>query len=134
MSTVNKLIVKIRLKLSDLEVKIYSPYEVIEAINEAKQELLTTAEKYYASYSFKYDKNDIEADDNDSGWPDFFDNTLVECAVIILSPGDYLAKEQAKENWRRKTVSLLSRYSTETGIEVKYYHDLSYLYDNIGGS
>lgn len=134
MSTVNKLIINIRLKLSDLEMKTYSQYEVIEAINEAKQELLTTAEKYYASYSFEYDKNDIETESDYSGWPDFLDNTLVECAIIILSQGDYLAKEQAKENWRRKTVSLLARYSTETGIEVKDYHDLSYVYDNTGGS
>ena len=131
MSAVNKLMVKIRLKLNDLELKIYSPYEVMEAINDAKQDLLTTAEKYYASYSFKYSKHDIETGDDDSGWPDIFDNTIVDYAVIVLSQGDYLAKEQAKEYWRKKAIGLLARYSTETGIEIRDYHDFPY--GNDGG-
>lgn len=121
---VSNIAMRVRIKLRDLSVSKFNPFEVLEAINEALRELRVMAVRYYAKYSFTIpgegDLNEID----DTEWPSVFDDVIIEYAYLYLSDGEYTAKEQAKTLWRQKVLGLLSQFNIDENT-VKEYFDLS---------
>jgi hypothetical protein len=134
MSTLNKLIYRLRLKLKDTDATTYSRYEALDAMKETLGELKTTVTKFYTHFNFvipgEKDKRlpldcgdsivnsdmDNLTEDDDTGWPSSFDSLIIEYALILLSPGDYGTKEQAKMLWQQKVLSLASTMNIENNL------------------
>lgn len=112
MTTLNKLIVKVRLKVRDTDMVTYSPYEVLLAINESINELKKTVTQYYRVLSFIVpDVLELTPSD-ETGFPTDFDDLIIEYALQELLPGDYMAKEQIKSYWKTKVISMASKFNS----------------------
>lgn len=137
MSAMNKLVVKIRLKLRDMDGAQYSAYEIVDAINETIGELWQVVTLYYKKLTFPVPAPVVLKESDDTGWPDIFDGLLIEHCLILLMPGDYIAKEQVKELWRTKVISLAGAMKKEKVLQSDcwnlYYKDDSEDEDEEGG-
>ncbi|MDF2499300.1 MAG: hypothetical protein K0Q77_14 [Anaerosporomusa subterranea] len=106
MSILNKLVIKVRLKLRDMDAAKYSAYEVMDAMNETISELRQVVKLYYKKLTFPIPEPAKLKAEDETGWPDDFDNLIIEHCIILLAPGDYSAKEEAKVYWKGKVISL----------------------------
>lgn len=124
MTTANKIATRVRNKVRDLPILKYGTFEMIEAINEALRELYALSKKYYNKYSFTVPSViEIESLEDEIEWPSYFDDLIIEYSVIALTDGDYSTKEQVKDYWRKKAISLLSEMNTETQRTTRdYFH------------
>ncbi|MBP2643965.1 MAG: hypothetical protein H6Q67_1852 [Firmicutes bacterium] len=127
MSTVNKIVYRLRLKLKDMDESTCSKYEVQDALDETLTEMRNLVTQFYSHISFMEQKQDdlpleegetvIDADGEvefeEMGFPEEFNGIIIEYALILLSPGDYATKEQAKQLWQQKVLSLASTFSNE---------------------
>lgn len=108
MTTLNKLINRLRPKITDTEIKSYSRPELLDAINESIREIRKTVIQFYDHLKFTLPSVADLTEANDTGWPVDFDELIIEYATIVLLPSDYGTKEQAKILWKQKVLSLVS--------------------------
>lgn len=126
MTTLNTLSLRARMQLGDTNLQKISPYEITDALNETIRELRKTVTQYYTTLSFTVPAKGAKTNTDDSGWPDEFDELMVDYACILLTPADFSTKKQLKEAWRSWVMRQTAQYnSDDTGYTVKDYFDLS---------
>jgi len=127
MSAVSAIIYRLRLKLKDMDAVNYSKYEIQDALDETLSEMNILVKQYYEHLTFMDQDNeklpleegetvvdaDGEVEFEETGFPDEFNSLIIEYAIIMLSSGDYGTKEQAKELWKQKVVSLAGTFNDE---------------------
>jgi len=130
MSAVSEIIYRLRLKLKDMDAVNYSKYEVQDALDETLSEMNTLVKQYYGHLTFIDQDNeklpleegetvinsDGEVEFEETGFPDEFNGLIIEYAIILLSPGDYATKEQAKQLWQQKVLSLASTFNNDNNL------------------
>jgi len=130
MSAVSAIIYRLRLKLKDMDAVNYSKYEVKDALDETISEMKTLVKQYYGHLTFMdQDKENLPLDEGETvvdangevefeetGFPDEFNGLIIDYAIIVLSPGDYATKEQAKVLWQQKVLSLASTFNDENNL------------------
>ena len=109
-SVLSKLIFRLRLKLKDTGQVSLSKYEILEAFNEAIRDTRKIVTRFYSKVSFTLPEEKDLLENEESGFPTDFDDLIIERAFIVLSPGDYGAKEQAKSFWEKKVISLAGKF------------------------
>lgn len=108
MTTLKKLAYRLRLKLKDTDSKTYSKYEVLDSINESIRELRRIVTQFHSQLSFPVPNTRELTEASPTGWPDEFNELIIEYTLILLSSGDYSSKEQAKMLWQQKVLSQAS--------------------------
>ncbi|TCL39955.1 hypothetical protein EV210_101153 [Anaerospora hongkongensis] len=113
MSIIKTLVIKVRLKLRDMDAAKYSAYEVMDAINETISELRQVVKLYYKQMTFPIPDAVKLKESDETGWPDDFDSLIIDHSLILLSAGDYATKEEAKSYWKSKVISLAGTFKKE---------------------
>ncbi|MBP2644274.1 MAG: hypothetical protein H6Q67_2161 [Firmicutes bacterium] len=142
MSAVSAIIYRLRLKLKDMDAVNYSKYEIQDALDETLSEMNTLVKQYYGHLTFMdQDNENIPLDEGErvvdadgevefekTGFPDEFNNLIIDYAIILLSPGDYATKEQVKQLWQQKVLSLGSTFNNDNNLLDGCYGPISRRY------
>jgi hypothetical protein len=105
------------MKLRDMDGAQYSSYEIIDAINETIRELWQVVTLYYQRLTFPVPEPAVLTEMDATGWPEVFDGLIIDYCLVLLMPGDYLAKEQVKDYWRMKVISLAGSMKKEKSLQ-----------------
>lgn len=110
---VRELITRLRYKVKDAGAISLSSHEVLAALNEALRELRKVVRQFYRHLSVTIpDVEELTEDDN-TYWSTEFDDLINDYVLIVLLPGDYSGKEQAKEYWRQRVIATAGQFKID---------------------